>query len=388
MEARAILGVFDMLRLKGDWKTVRMDIVVKKINSQPIISIKMSILRRIYESLREYYETQPPQDWWPDDPMEVLIGAVLVQGTTWKSVARVLESLREKNLLGFQQLLDTEDDTLAELIRSVGFQSKKVKRLKELAALFLCQSGGNTETFFARDAEIVRRELLTVSGIGPGTADNILLYAGRVPIYMVDPFSTRILQRHGIVGLRAKEDEIQEAVHRELTPDEEPYGAKLFGEFQALMVRVGREFCDKTKPTCLTCPLSSFLSDGEPLGLKEQSTETGPTKKTGGNKKNRQKTFVEAAPRSLQEALSSSELPKPSESTKDAEPPDSAELDVLGLNETERKIVGAVSREPLPIDVLVQSLGLPIHIIRATIAILEMRRILKQVEGNQVKRLV
>lgn len=287
--------------------------------------------------------------WWPDDPLEVVVGAVLVQGTTWTSVSRVLASLKEQNLLDFRRLSEIDDESLAERIRPVGFHAKKTARLKAIARLFLDRSDGDTEKFFARDVEQVRRELLGISGIGPGTADNILLYAGKVPIYMVDTFTIRLLVRHGIVGAHAKETEIQDLIHRELTPDEEPYGARLFHEFQAFVVRIGRDFCGKTGPKCGECPLQGFLPADGALGVKP---------------------------------LAATQASRPTAQTETAPQP----IETLELDDLERQIVEQLDTEPTPIDAVIQATGLPIHVVRAKIAILEMRKILRQVEGNRVRR--
>lgn len=314
----------------------------------------MSVFREIFETLREHYVRQPPMPWWPDDPLEVVVGAVLVQGTTWKSVARVLEMLKNQGFLDFHRLVGIEPETLAEQIRPVGFHTKKAARIKEIARLFLDRSGGDIEKFFARDIESVRRELLGISGIGPGTADNILLYAGKIPIYMVDTFTTRLLIRHGIVGPHAKESEIQELIHRELTPDEEPYGARLFHDFQAFVVRLGRDFCGKTEPKCSECPLRRFLPEDGVIGVKEAV---------------RQK--VDRPIRTITPLVAPSP-PKP--------------VEELELDDLERQIVERLDLEPVPIDSIIQSTGLPIHLIRAKIAILEIRKIVRQVEGNRVRR--
>ncbi len=321
----------------------------------------MSVFREIFETLRDYYAAQSPQAWWPDDAMEVIVGAVLVQGTTWKSVDRVLGVLKAQGLLDFQRLLEIDEADLAEWIRPAGFHTKKAKRLKDVSQLFLDRSGGDIERYFARDADAVRRELLTVSGIGPGTADNILLYAGKVPIYMVDPFTTRLLVRHRIVGPHAGEREIQELIHRELTPDEEPYGAKLFHDFQALVVRLGREFCAKTEPNCFECPLQRFLSgplpdqhDQRPAGVKTRNND----------------------PRNRSTLSTASVASAPIQT-----------IEELELDDMERQIVERLGVDSVPIDSIIQATGLPIHLVRAKIAVLEMRRIVRQVEGNRVRRI-
>ena len=314
----------------------------------------MSILRQIFETLREYYAANPDYLWWSQNPVEVIIGAVLVPGSTWLSVEKVLNEFRTKELLDFNKIVLLTDDELAALIRPVGFQSKKAMRLRALTQLILERSGGDLDRYFARDVEIVRRELLSISGIGHSTADNILLYAGQVPIYMVDTFTDRVLKRHGIVNLHANETQIQELIHRELTPDEEPYGAKLFQKMQEMLVRLGREFCDKSRPDCFHCPLNIYLPDG---GVIELSVKPLPQPKR-----------VSAPP-----------LKSPVQTPKPVKTPD--------LDETERKIVDAIGEGPVPIDDVVFAVQLPVHIVRATIAVLQMKKIVCQVEGNQVRRL-
>lgn len=318
----------------------------------------MSVFRSIFETLREYYESRPPMPWWPDDPMEVIVGAVLVQGAPWTTVDRVLQAMRQQDLLDFKKIADMDAERLAETIRPVGFHTKKTQRLKSIAEMFLLRGDGELERFFVRDIDSVRKDLTGISGIGPGTADNIMLYAGKIPIYMVDPFTVRILIRHGIIDSRTKESEIQRLIHAELTPDEEPYGADLFCEFQRHVVHVGRDFCDKSKPDCGNCPLNAFLPENGPLGLSEQ---------------------IRMTPTPRRPAVSAPKTePKPEQELKPVEE--------LELNDQERKIVGRLDGEPVSIDVLVQESGLPVHIVRATIAILEMRKIVRQVEGNRVKR--
>ncbi len=319
----------------------------------------MSVFREIFETLRDFYAAKAPQAWWPDDPMEVIVGAVLVQGTNWKTVARLLETLKDEHLLDFNRLLDIDEEELAERIRPAGFNTKKSRRLKDISRLFL-DHGGDIAQFFARDADTVRRELLTIPGIGPGTADNILLYAGNIPIYMVDPFTIRLLVRHGIVGPHADERDIQKLIHRELTPDEEPYGAKLFCDFQALVVRLGRDFCAKTEPKCFDCPLRRFLNGPLP-----------------------EENHAVVRPRTIPSPVAP-RTPPPSPPPP-PKPLDELELE-LELDSMERQIVAQLGLEPTAIDSIVQATGLPIHLVRAKIAVLEMRKIVRQVEGNRVRR--
>ena len=321
----------------------------------------MSILRQIFETLRECYAAKSDYPWWPQDPIEVILGAILVQGSTWKSVDKVLSELRSKKLLDFNKIVQQTDEEWATLIRPVGFQTKKAARIRAIAQLLLEKCEGDLDRYFARDVDVIRRELLSISGIGHGTADNILLYAGQVPVYMVDTFTSRVLIRHGIVEPCANDVQIRELIYRELTPDEEPYGAKLFQKMQELLVRLGRDFCDKSRPDCFHCPLNTYLPEGGAIGLAA---------------KNRAAKSVPQQP-----------LP-PKTSAAPHEPPAQAAkpVETLELNETERKIVEAIGTEPIPIDDVVAWVQLPVHIVRATIAVLQMKKVVCQVEGNQVKR--
>jgi predicted Rossmann fold nucleotide-binding protein DprA/Smf involved in DNA uptake len=174
---------------------------------------------------------------------------------------------------------------------------------------------------------------------------------------MVDTFTIRVLIRHGIVDPHANEAQIQDLIHRELTPDEEPYGAKLFQKMQEYLVRLGRDFCDKSRPDCFHCPLNIYLPEGGALGLLAKPTPRAaqPT---------RVPVVSQRSPEQISEPV---ELP-----------PD--------LNETERKIIESIGNEPMPIDDVVAGVQLPVHIVRATIAVLQMKKLVLQVEGNQVRR--
>jgi endonuclease-3 related protein len=317
----------------------------------------MSILRQIFETLHEYYATKPDYPWWSDNPIEAILSAILVQGSTWKSVDKVLDEFRMQELHDFNKIVQQTEEQLVNLIRPVGFQTKKAARILAVAQLILEQSDGDLDCFFARDVDIIRRELLSISGIGHSTADNILLHAGQVPIYMVDTFTMRVLMRHGIVNSYANETQIQELVHRELTPDEEPYGAKLFQKMQEYLIRLSRDFCDKSRPDCFHCPLHLYLPDGGALGVS-----------------------VKSVPNASQSKRPPAVPPKPpAQKVKPEDMPD--------LNDTERQIIAAISEEPIPIDDVVAAVKLPVHIVRATIAVLQIKKLACQVEGNRVRRM-
>jgi endonuclease-3 related protein len=337
------------------------------------MGVAMSILRQIFETLQEYYAAKPDQFRWPQNPVEVILAAILVQGSAWKAVDKVLSEFRAHEWLDFKKIVQQTDEQLAEFIRPVGFQTKKAIRIKAVAQLILERSGGDLDRYFARDVDVVRRELLSISGIGSGTADSILLYAGHVPIYMVGTFTIRILMRHGIADIQADETQIQELIHRELTPDESPYGAELFQAMQELLVRLGRDFCDKSRPDCFHCPLNIYLPEGGAIGLAAK-----PVLRAAQPKRNFRtpQKLPETMPEIASETVS-----------KTASPVVSTSVETLDLNETERKIVEAIGDEPMPIDAVILAVQLPVHIVRATIAVLQMKKMVCQIEGNQVKRM-
>jgi len=345
----------------------------------------MSILRQIFETLREYYAAKPDYPRWSPNPIEVIVSAVLLQGSAWKSVEKVLNEFRTKELLDFDKIVQQTDEQLAEIIRPVGFQTKKAQRLRAVARHILERCGGDLDRYFVRDVDAIRRELLSISGIGHGTADNILLYAGQVSIYMVDTFTCRVLMRHGIVSQHANESQIQDLIHQELTPDEEPYGAKLFQKMQEYLVRLCRDFCDKSRPDCFRCPLNIYLPEGGALGLLEKSvpprrtTPTPPREGNYGRPSYGEKNYSPPAEGGHFAKQDDGVVPHGYATKKTAElPPD--------LNDTERRIVEAIGTEPIPIDTVVLAVQLPVHIVRATIVVLQMKKLVCQVEGNQVRR--
>lgn len=215
-------------------------------------------------SLHDVYHrllvTYGPQHWWPgDSPLEVMIGAVLVQNTAWKNVEKAIDRLREAELLDPQALGRLPTDELAEYIRPAGYYRVKARRLHNLLKLVVDRYAGSLERMFDQDLETLREELLQTNGIGPETADSILLYAARKPTFVVDTYTHRIFARHGWIDFGAGYYEIKE--HFESGLDRDP---ALFNECHALLVRVGHLHCRKT-PKCDGCPLAEWLPGGRPL---------------------------------------------------------------------------------------------------------------------------
>lgn len=199
-----------------------------------------------------------PQRWWPgESPFEVLVGAVLVQNTSWRNVERAIGNLRDADLMSPQALYGLPELELAELIRPAGYYQVKARRLRNLLQLVVDQYDGSLETMFRTDLATLREELLGVSGIGPETADAILLYAGGLPTFVVDTYTHRVLARHGWIGYEADYHEIKDYFESGLPAD-----ATLYNEYHALLVRVGKEYCRKTRPKCDACPLADMLPAG------------------------------------------------------------------------------------------------------------------------------
>lgn len=191
-----------------------------------------------------------PQHWWPgESTIEIVVGAVLTQNTNWKNVEKAVKRLSEHGLLSLQALKEAAAEEIAQAIRPAGYYNIKAKRIKNLIGRIASSHGEDLEGFLSRDTSTVREELLSVKGIGPETADSILLYAGQHPVFVVDAYTYRILSRHGMCGEAATYEELQE-----LFMDHLPSDTRLFNEFHALLVKTAKEFCSKS-PRCPQCPL-------------------------------------------------------------------------------------------------------------------------------------
>ena len=195
-----------------------------------------------------------PRHWWPaDSPFEVIIGAILTQNTAWKNVERAICNLKEHGLLSPEKLSKVPEKKLAELIRPSGYFNQKAKKIKRFVEYFLNHHSGRIKKMARTRTEILRKELLSVYGIGPETADSILLYALKKPVFVVDTYTRRILHRHGWLQEKASYDELQDFFMSRLPADE-----TFFNEFHALLDYIGHFYCRKT-PDCDACPLQKLL---------------------------------------------------------------------------------------------------------------------------------
>lgn len=205
----------------------------------------------VYSILYEYYG---PQGWWPaESDIEMIIGAVLTQNTNWKNVDKALVQMRKQDLIDFGRLASCEVDELAVAIRPSGYYNLKAQRLKNLVSMICELYDGDLELFLGTLPEQTRADLLAVKGVGPETADSILLYAGNWPVFVVDAYTHRVFNRHLLVEEETDYHSIQTVFHDHL--DEE---VELFKEYHALIVRVAKDFCKKTTPLCEDCPLRGF----------------------------------------------------------------------------------------------------------------------------------
>jgi endonuclease-3 related protein len=213
----------------------------------------------LVEVYRRLLDAFGPQHWWPGEtPFEVIVGAVLVQNTAWKNVERAIENLRHADLLEPHALGAIPEAELAERIRPAGYYRLKTRRLKNLLDFILDRYGGSLDEMFAAGLPALREQLLAINGIGPETADSILLYAGGLPTFVVDAYTARVLKRHAWIEPDADYHAIQE--HFESSLEE---NVELFNEYHALLVRVGHLYCRRT-PKCKECPLNDLLPEGGP----------------------------------------------------------------------------------------------------------------------------
>ncbi len=211
-------------------------------------------LHDIYQALWERFG---PQNWWPgESPFEVIVGAVLVQNTAWKNVERAIDQLRAAEVLSPQAMAQLHDEELAELIRPAGYYRLKTRRLRNLLNYLVDHHEGDLDRLFAQNRETLRAELLAINGVGPETADSILLYAAELPVFVVDTYTHRMLARHGWIDYDADYHQMQEFFENQLEAD-----VSLFNEFHALIVRVGHLYCRK-QPKCEECPLCDLLPEG------------------------------------------------------------------------------------------------------------------------------
>lgn len=209
-----------------------------------------TLLQELYQRL---YEAWGPQGWWPGEtPFEVAVGAILTQNTNWGNVARAIAALKDQSLLDPQALHDLPEAELARLIRPAGYYNVKARRLKNFLDFLAYQYQNSMVRLAAADLASLRPALLSVKGIGPETADSILLYALAKPTFVVDAYTFRILSRHDLIPQACSYEEL-----RQLFMEHLPAQVPLYQEYHALLVRLGKESC-RPQPRCPTCPVDGW----------------------------------------------------------------------------------------------------------------------------------
>jgi len=268
-----------------------------------------------HDAIRAYYHTLSSawgrQHWWPaQSRFEVIVGAYLTQNTAWANVEKALANLRKARLLTIRGIRRTPQPKLEQLIRPSGYFRQKAQRLKTFVTFLDQRYGGSLARMFARPTAELRDELLALNGVGPETADSILLYAGNHPAFVVDAYTRRILERHQIVSDATSYDEIRQlfeqalggtfsgrrppkqsfhpitqnrrdgdpgldgapaatgppgSCHRpsRVSTAERPARVQVFNEMHGLFVGVGKTYCLKSQPQCEQCPLQKFLPEAK-----------------------------------------------------------------------------------------------------------------------------
>ena len=256
------------------------------------LDARQNQIRSYYHAL---FSAWGPQHWWPaQSRFEVIVGAYLTQNTAWTNVEKALANLRAARLLSVSGIRRASLTELERLIRPAGYFRQKAKRLKIFVAFLDEKCQGSLTKLFARPTEKLREELLNLHGVGPETADSILLYAGNHPVFVVDAYTRRILARHEILPEKAAYDEIRELFERALAPVAESVAdsdagdqngdqnlaagfpgaahppstmstskrtalAQVYNEMHGLIVGVGKNYCRKSQALCDGCPLQKFL---------------------------------------------------------------------------------------------------------------------------------
>lgn len=207
----------------------------------------------VKEIYRILFHAFGPQHWWPaQTPLEVAVGAILVQNTNWKNTERAIANLKARKLLTPKKLKEISVKKLGQVIKPAGYFNIKAKRLKNFIDFLSVNYGGDIKKMRIESGEAMRNKLLAVNGIGPETADSILLYALNKPFFVVDAYTKRIFGRHKVLKGKLDYESVQQFFVKNL-----PKGVQLYNEYHALIVRLAKDFC-RTKPLCRQCPLRAF----------------------------------------------------------------------------------------------------------------------------------
>lgn len=211
---------------------------------------KGRVLVKMYERL---LRTVGPLHWWPgESPFEVIVGAILTQNTSWANVEKAIGNLKKAGILNPPGIRGLDRNELAQIIKPSGFYRLKASRLKRFVDFFYDEFDGDVRRMKSHDLGYLREGLLKVDGIGPETADSILLYALGKPTFVVDAYTKRIFSRHNLISEKWSYEEVQGMVMAELGGD-----GGIYNEFHALLVFLGKHWCRRI-PRCGGCPLEGL----------------------------------------------------------------------------------------------------------------------------------
>lgn len=211
---------------------------------------------QILQTYKLLHQRWGDQHWWPAETrLEMMVGAILTQNTAWTHVEKALTNLRTHNALDLDVLNETPNNTLAEWIKPAGFFNQKTVYIKEMASVIKTRFHNSLDELFKLETSTLRTELLSWKGIGKETADCILLYAGKRPVFVIDAYTKRVSLQHQWCSKNTSYDELAERFTKNL-----PLDTQLFNEYHALLVRLCKEHC-RTKPQCDTCPLFTSLCE-------------------------------------------------------------------------------------------------------------------------------
>ncbi len=221
----------------------------------------MTNIKQVYDALLKAFGHQ---NWWPtitgNKETEVILGAILTQNTSWKNVEKAMTSMASEGMIDFRRIATEKREKVARLIKPSGYYNQKAERLQLFAKHIVSNYNGNIKLLLTNETKQLRSELLGIKGIGPETADSIMLYAAEKASFVVDTYTKRIFSRMGLCSDSVSYDELQNLIVNNLP--NHFLNASTFKQYHALLVQLGKGFCVKSKPKCHSCPLSKTCKLG------------------------------------------------------------------------------------------------------------------------------
>ncbi len=223
---------------------------VAGLRARPTVAGAGDARERLLDVYGRLFGAYGPQDWWPGEtPLEVIVGAILTQSAAWRNVEKAIGNLKAAGALSVEGLHRLHEGELAQVVRPSGYFNAKARKLKAFIEMLYGRFDGDLDRMLATPLDELRTLLLATHGIGPETADSILLYSAGYPVFVIDAYARRVFSRLGM----APAHDTYEAWQR-LFMDALPADAALFNEYHALVVRLGKDVCRK-RPRCPECPL-------------------------------------------------------------------------------------------------------------------------------------